>query len=79
MFATVFVFNPLAQGAAEILLLLTGKRSTKVLRRIRNAFSSFSSDDTDDDSDYRDPTIEELLEWMFADPNSRPEDQEYGD
>ncbi len=33
----------------------------------------------DDDDDYVDPTPEEILDWMYADEDSRPEEDQYGE
>lgn len=30
-----------------------------------------------DEDDYEDPTNEEILDWMYADEDSRPEEDEY--
>lgn len=69
----VFIFNPLAQGASDILPLLTGRRSSKLFSKFKKAVAYFCSDDSADD-EYEDPTNEEILEWMFPDPDSRPEE-----
>jgi hypothetical protein len=37
------------------------------------------SEENDEDDDYVDPTPEEILDWMYADEDSRPEEDQYGD
>lgn len=78
MFATVFIFNPFAHGAASILSLLSGRRNHPALRHVKNFLMQCSSDDGD--GDYRDPSPEEILDWMYAgDDDRRPEEDRYGD
>ena len=43
--------------------------------RVLNIILHFSDDE--DDEDYEDPFNEEILDWMYADEDSRPEEDEY--
>lgn len=36
------------------------------------------SEEDDDDDDYVDPTPEEILDWIYVDEDSRPEENQYG-
>ena len=79
MFATVFIFDPLAKGASSLLTMMTGRRRNKsIIRKLEDIIMRFS-DDSDDDSDYEDPSPEELLDWIYSDEDSRPEEDQYGD
>lgn len=43
--------------------------------RVLNIILHFSDDE--DAEDYEDPSNEEILDWMYADEDSRPEEDEY--
>ncbi len=79
MSATVFIFNPLAKGTLSLLSMMNGRRRHKsIIRKLGDIIMRFS-DDSDDDSEYEDPSPEELLDWIYSDEDSRPEEDQYGD
>lgn len=71
-------FNPsFGRGAGTILSTFfqaVVKATPKVITVIMNL-----TEENDDDDDYVDPTPEEILDWMYADEDSRPEEDQYGD
>lgn len=78
MSATVFIFNPLAKGTLSLLSMMNGRRHKSIIRKLGDIIMRFS-DDSDDDSEYEDPSPEELLDWIYSDEDSRPEEDQYGD
>jgi hypothetical protein len=44
----------------------------------RTEIMILSKEDNEDD-EYVDPTPEEMLDWIYADEDSRPEEDQYGD
>lgn len=50
----------------------------KVAPKVFTVIMNLSEED-DDDDDYVDPTPEEILDWIYTDEDSRPEEDQYGD
>lgn len=77
MFTPIFVFNPFAQGSTSILRTFIGRHGKAIHQLFSRYIMQFTEDD--DDSDYEDPSPEEVLDWIYPDPDSRPEEDQYGE
>lgn len=71
-------FYPSFGRSAESLLSIFFHTAIKVAPKVIPAIMKHNGEE-DEDDDYVDPTPDEILDWMYPDEDSRPEEDQYGD
>lgn len=71
-------FNPSFGRGAESPLSTLFHAAVKAAPKVITVIMKHNGEDEDDD-DHVDPTPEEILDWMYPDEDSRPEEDQYGD
>ena len=71
-------FTPSFVKGASTIISSFFQAAAKAAPKVVTGIMSLS-EENDDDEDYVDPTPEEILDWMYADEDSRPEEDQYGE
>lgn len=71
-------FNPFFGRGTDTILSTFFHAAVKATPKVITVIMNLS-EENDDDNDYVDPSPEEILDWMYADEGSRPEEDQYGD